>query len=377
MNKKLMIACCSLVLLTGCDQKPKVNEVSTPEDETIVSIDKGDYSTIIPQPESEIRGVANNTIDSTLDLDAMETGLMDISKEYANPDKYIYQPGTIVSSDEATYLVDREKTSDQFAEKVKYNPDFVNIGLNMPLAPGDKEAENKIYVNTIIEQDYFTYDENNNKVIDKVAIGFGMDPTYTYTNEKGEEKTIEIKDKELVEFANSYVANRMTDFLRSKKELENVELIYGFFKESENEMYPGTYYAQTNVKPNENNVKNIKSIDQKYVLYPTEEGEKYNRTLNDEISALDTEIRGYFPYNTGTYARGYYKNETLEELYIRLTVNVYSRVDLIPFVNYVEQQINEKISEKVKINVDIRRSSGEASAIIIFDKNKNVDKYIY
>ncbi len=377
MNKKLAATCFSLVLLTGCDQKPTVEDTVTPESETIVQIEEGDYSTIVPQPESEVRGVANNTIDSTLDLDAMETGLMDIAKEYANPDKYIYQPGTLITSDEAYYLVGREYTPEQFVDVVKYDADAQNIGLNVPLPDGEDPADNVMYVNTIIEQDYFYYDEENNKVIDKVAIGFGMDPTFTYKDENGNEQTIEITDKELTEYANSYVSNKMTDFLRSKDGYEDVEIIYGFFKESENEMYPGTYYAETFVPKDEDNVKNINSIDQKYVLYPTSSGEDFDSVLNDEISALEQEVRGYFPYNTGTYARGYYEDGTLQDIYIRLTVNVYSRVDLIPFVNFVETEIKEKISENVEINVDIRRSSGDASAIVIFDENKNVEKYIY
>ncbi len=377
MNKKIVVTCFGLVLLTGCDQAPTIEDSVTPDSESIVQIDEGDFSTVVPQPESEVRGVSNNTIDSTLDLDAMETGLMEIAKKYANPDKYIYQPGTIITSDEAYYLVDREYTADQFVEVLKTDTDAENIGLNMPLDDGADPAENKIYVNTIIEQDYFTYDEDENKVIDKVAIGFGMDPTYTYTNTEGEEVTDEISDEELTEFANSYVSNKMTDFIRSKEGYEDVEIIYGFFKESENEMYPGTYYGETFVESKEDNVKNINAVDQNYVLYPTTEGEEYNATLNDEISALEQEISGYFPYNTGTYARGYYENGDLQELYIRLTVNSYSQVDMIPFVNFVEEQVAEKVTESVPINVDIRRSSGDASAIIIFDKNKEAQNYIY
>ncbi len=377
MNRKLMVACFATLMLSGCDQKPTVTDTVTPDSETIVSIDEGDYRTIVPQPESEVRGVANNTIDTNLDLDAMETGLMEISKEYADPDTYIYQPGTIITSDEAQSLVGREYTSEQFVDVLELDADAQNIGLNMPLEDGADPEDNKIYVNTIIEQDYFTYDENNEKVIDKVAIGFGMDPTYTYEDENGDEVTVEIKDEELLEFANSYVSNKMTDFLRSKEGYEDVEIIYGFFKESENELYPGTYYAQTFVPSDENNVKNIKDVDQEYVLFPTTAGEEKNATLNDEISALEEEVRGYFPYNTGTTARGYYENGELQEIYIRLTVNVYSQVDLIPFVNFVEENVKDKISEPVPISIDIRQSSGEAEAIILFDENKNVDKYIY
>ncbi len=377
MNKKLAATCFGLVLLTGCDQKPTVEDTVSPESESIVQIEDGDYSTIVPQPESEVRGVANNTIDTELDLDAMETGLMEIAKEYASPDKYIYQPGTIITSDEAYYLVDREYTPEQFVDVVKYDEDAQNIGLNVPLPDGADESKYVTYVNTIIEQDYFYYDEEENKVIDKVAIGFGMDPTFTYEDSDGTEQTIEIEDEEFTEYANSYVSNKMTDFLRSKDGYKDVEIIYGFFKESENEMYPGTYYAETFVSKDDDNVKNINSLDQEYVLYPTTSGEEFDAVLNDEISALEQDVRGYFPYNTGTYARGYYENGDLQNLYIRLTVNVYSSVDLIPFVNFVETEIKEKVSENVEINVDIRRSSGDASAIVNFDENKNVEKYIY
>ncbi len=377
MNKKLLIVSAFLLILTGCDQKPEVEDTVKPESETIVETSDGDYRTVVPQPTSEVRGVANNTIDNDLDLDAMETGLMNISKEYADPDKYIYQPGTIISSDEATYLTGPEYTADEFAEITKSDTSAQNIGLNMPLDDGNYTEDTKQYVNTIVEQDYFTYDEDNNKQIDKVAIGFGMDPTYNYTDSKGKEHTVDITDEELNEFANSYVANKMTEFIRSKNGYENVEIIYGFFKESETELYPGTYYAQGYVAKDEDTIKNIKKIDQKYVLFPTTEGKEQDKVLNQEISDLEQEVRGYFSYNTGASARGYYEDNNLKEIYIRLTVNTYSQTDLIPFVNFVEEKVTEIISENVKISVDIRKSTGESEAIIVFDKDKNVQKYLY
>ncbi len=377
MNKKLLIVSAFLIILTGCDQKPEVEDTVEPETETIVETSDGDYRTVVPQPTSEVRGVANNTIDTDLDLDAMETGLMSISKEYADPDKYIYQPGTLISSDEATYLTGPEYSADEFAEITKNDTSAQNIGLNMPLDNGNYTDDTKQYVNTIVEQDYFTYDDDNNKQIDKVAIGFGMDPTYNYTDSKGVEHTVDISDDELVEFANSYVANKMTEFIRSKKGYEDVEIIYGFFKESETELYPGTYYAKCNVTKDEDTVKNIKKMNEKYVLFPTSDGKEQDKTLNQEISDLEQEVRGYFSYNTGAYARGFYKDNNLKEIYIRLTVNAYSQTDLIPFANFVEEKVKEIISENVKISVDIRKSTGESEAIIVFDKDKNVQKYLY
>ncbi len=387
MNKKIIGLLVVIVVLTGCDQKPRVGDIDTKVDETIVQIDEGDYKTIVPQPTSAVRGVANNTIDTDLDLDEMETGLMNISKDYASTKKYIYQPGTIITSDEAYLLVGREFTSGQYQKYLELNPNAENIGLNLPLESrksgesaadyDERQKDNKIYVNTIIEQDYFTYDDAGNKKIEKVAIGFGMDPTYTYKDANGKVVTINIENKELNEFANSYIANKMTKFIRSKEGYENVDLIYGFFKESETEMYPGTYYAQAEVKAGEDNIQNIKRINNQYMLFPTDEGEEFDSDLNSGVDELEKEIRGYFPYNTGAYARGYYEEGSLKNIYIRLNVNVYSQVDLIPFVNFIEEKINEKLTQKVDITVDIRRSSGEAEAIMNFDKNRNVQKYIY
>ncbi len=400
MKKQLIGICTALILLAGCDQEPRTDDVPSKAEESVVETNKDDYKTIVPQPTSEVRGVANNTIDTDLDLDQMETGLMDISKKYASVDQYIYQPGTIITGDEANLLVGREMTNDQFEIHKKTNPNDQNIGLNLPLESqksGESNAdfekrqkETKIYVNTIIEQDYFTYDEKGNKKIEKIAIGFGMDPTYTYKDAEGKEHTVEIKDQELNDFANSYVANKMTEFIHDKAEemsepdpetgeyiAEDADIIYGFFKESETEMHPGTYYAEAQVKSGEDNLKDVQEINEQYYLFPTDEAEKFDPTLNEEIDEFEKDIRGYFPYNTGAYARGYYKDDKLQKIYIRLTVNVYSQVDLIPFVNFIEEKVKEKITENVEITVDIRRSSGEAEAIMNFDKNRNVDKYIY
>lgn len=390
MKKHSIALVAFMVVLSGCNQKPTVSETVIPEGEKVVDTGSGDYQTIVPQPTSEVRGVANNSIDSTLDLDAMETGLMDIAKEHADVKKYIYQPGTIISADEASALIKREYTSDQFADVVKADPtkeSIGNIGLDQPLKDGEDPAEKPKYVNTIIEQDYFTYktekDGSQTKQIDKIAIGFGMDPSYTYTDSKGVEKTITIKDSELKDYADSYVANKMTKFIRGIQDSDgnypykDTEIIYGFFKESNNDMYPGTYYSSGFVKKGEDNMSDTKDINQKYVLFPTDEGKAQNESINTQITKLEQEVRGYFPYNTGTYASGYYENNKLQKIYIRLTVDVYSRVDLIPFVNFVEDTSKDLLNEGVNTVIDIRKSSGEAEGILLIDPTGKIEKHIY
>ena len=136
----------------------------------------------------------------SLDIDEMEEGLLEISKQFLNPSSFYYSPGQVISSEDAIVLLGRELNDSQLERARQNDPNFQNIGINPILIDSKKPEDSKIYLSTMIEQDYFKLSFNNKKTIDTVAIGFGMNPNYFYT----ENKKLAITKEEKVNYANNY-----------------------------------------------------------------------------------------------------------------------------------------------------------------------------
>ena len=378
MKKLIILIGCAIIILAGCDHAPRTSGDAQKTPETVVIEGaEGDYQTVVPQPISPSRGVVNPETNANTDIDYMERGLVEISKQYVSPDDYLYEPGQAITSEDAKALVGRQYTETQMQEELAYNPEAQNIGLNPVLPEGTDPKDSPIYVQSIVEQDYFTFDENGNKVVHTVAIGISFDPTYTYTDAEGNEVTKEISDDELNQYANSLVANQMTEFIRSKEGYEDVNIVYGFFKASDSELYPGTYISQGYTPSGSNTLEDKKVLNNQNVSFPSEKGNQIDPTLNTEIQTLVNTINKYFPYTTGVYAVGAYTNNQLQQLTIYVNVNTYSAVDVVPFVNYIEKQISTTITQKVPIRVEVKKPTGESQAILVIDENGNSNKYIY
>ncbi len=364
-----------VVSLSGCDQTPRADKDEVIEQITIQG-EEGDFNSEIPQLTSPSRGVVNSNANGNLDVNEMEIGLIEIAKNYLKPEDYIYSPGQVISAEEGMSLVNREYNDEQFQEILLYNPNYVNVGVNPILKEGDDPGEFKIYVETIVEQNYYNYNEAGEKEMEIIAIGFGINPQYSYETKDGE-VVIEITEKELDEYAISYISSRMLEFIRSKEGYEDIHLVFGFFLQSESAVYPGSYYAYADIPSGSTNLENINKINGQYLVLPSVEAGEFDSLLNKELKTITEAITNYFSTASGVYAIGYYENNQLEELKLHVTVNSYSSVGIAPFLNYLEPLISKNLSVKVDVTVEIISPTREAVALLIIDKNGKVTKYIY
>ena len=83
-----------------------------------------------------------------------------------------------------------------------------------------------------------------------------------------------------------------------------------------------------------------------------------------------------FVTNAGFSATAFYVNEKVDNIKIKLNLNAYSSVDLVPFVDYLEKIIKSKIGN-TNIEVQIARPNNQAVALLLISENGKVEKYIY
>ncbi len=377
MKKASYIIITALLFLSGCSQEPIADNYEVSNSAVVInSGDKESYNIVAPMVQSPIRGIANDYASSNLDLENMEVGLMDISKQYASPTDNLYQAGQIISVEDANMLLDREQTDTQLEKKIKADEDYKNIGINPILEDKMTEEDAKVYATTIIEQDYYTLDSSGNKNINTISIGFGINPNYEYEID-GETKKIDISDSELIEFGYSYIANKMTDYLRTLEGYENVQIVYGFFIQSDSANVPGVYSAYTSVDSGNSTLNDIKTLDQEVVIYPSTSGSEKDKDLNTAFSNLETSIYEYFPTASGIFAYGYYSDNKLYDLEVHVMADIYSSVEIEPFVQYLISEINNQIAVDSPVSVEIARTNGEPLAIIYKDSGSNYTHHIY
>lgn len=372
MKKLILLLLLSIFILAACDQSPQTAEGEVSSEETIIK-NEGDFTTIAPQPTSPIRGVYTNT-SNNMSLDSMEEGLQDIVATYLDPADYVYSPGQVITAEEAQMLVGRELTEEQFNEVLKSYPEAENIGLNPVLKDGANPAESKTYVNTIIEQDYYAINADGTKTLDTIAIGFGIDPIYEYTY-KGEEYEVEISMDELNEYANNLIGSKMDDFIRGKEEYKDVTIVYGFYLQSDSELYPGVYYAKGISTSGETPIQ-YETLDNENVLFPSADGEELNKQLNTDVQKILTESENYFPVSTGAYCYGEYKNGELVQLHFDVILNSYSSLDVSSYMNYMEGVINQTSIANYDYVVEIQAPQGIPLGLME-QKGDEVYKYVY
>lgn len=372
--KKLLILLASGLILSGCDQTPPETVTTSSSAKTVQNYNEI-YSTIIPQPTSEIRGISSDYTNSQLDLDQMEMGLVNITKNYVDTGSNYYVPGQVLTEQEGNYLLQRTLTTEQLAAKEEEDYEYQNIGLN-PVLKDEKNPEaSKVYVSTIIEQDYGKYN-NDQFELDTISIGIGIDTTYEFKKD-GKTQTVQIEDDELYSYVFPDVSAKLIAYLRSREDTKDVNIIIGFFKQSENDLLPGNYKAYGQVKSGESSVEEIIKVNNETILYPSEEGGKYDEQLNKEITELNSKLLSYFTQFAGISAYGSYENDEISLLEIQINANFYSTVDATTFTSYLKDEIRQTLSNTTNIKVYISASNGDPVSIIIFDQKGEVSSVIY
>lgn len=354
MKKYQIIIFLLIIVLTGCSQTPVYENTKEEVKQTIQST-PNEYKTQIPVKPSPIRGIVGQT-DAFINFNDMEKSLMDIIKKYVDVNKYIYSPGQILTADDVNQLIGRESSD---------NPN----GLNLKETKNLKDAP--IYANTLIEQDYFTY-ENDKKIYNTIGIGVGLDSTYKYDDN---EEPKNISDEEIKEFVTQFVGNKLVEFIRSKEGMENVNILVGIFKESDDGIVPGGYVSYGYIPKDKKSIEKVESVNVNYEVFPNEE-EKYEQ-INNILSELEAKVEAYFTSYNAMTTLGKIEDNQLVEIDSKITMSTYSEVEMEIFEQYIIDNIGDLKKLVPKIEIDIVSATGKNIGIITLVNGQVTNKYVY
>lgn len=393
MKKLVTLLCTSLLFLSGCVPSMEKEEEVVQEDATdttktgIVpsfSISDKYYKTILPFEPSEARGMVVSNLNTRLDMEEFETGLMRIAQHQFSTDDYLFRGGSYISRDLVSTWLQRKYTDEQ-ANEAGVSPEE-NVGLNPPLAAGDDShkanASDPIYLAHILEHNYLTRVDEETVELGGVVIGLALNSVHYYQTEQyGDVFETEIPEDQMLKEGKK-IAEEVIKRLRGMEELSNVPITIALYKQqSRKSVVPGNFIAYADVAKGKNSVSEWKELNEKYVIFPT--GESNWKYFNSDLYREDattflnfqTDVETYFPEFNGIVGTGFYVNDEWRKLKIDIRIQFSGEAEVIGFTQYVTGLVMKYFPPEIKVEVNVLSINGQESLIV---KDRESDQpYVY
>lgn len=375
MKKKLVMVLfiVGLLTMTACqtpwsgnkDQKIVKNAPKGSENVTVIPQENDkEYRTIHSDNPSPTRGYIQYGVDNRVDIDEMEMGLMRLSKDSFNPDKYYFQSGDYIDPTDIEHLLGR---------KSKDNPDGLNPPLGKGKDLGEQAADKPKVLSYILEQDYLTQSGNNSYKLGGVSLAISVNSVYTdslYNKKDGKTYTADVTlDKSKAMEAGKTYARKVLERVRNIKGLNNVPIFVSLYIESAPGSYiPGHFYAKAFVDAGKYGIGKWDTVQEQYVLFPSSTATSAYRGDSDAFSKFKDDVEKYFPNSIGVIGKGFYQNKELAELTVNINIRFFDKTEVVSFANYVSALLQSQFPFSQRLPVQVYINSVDQPEAVIVKK---------
>ncbi|TDL78004.1 CamS family sex pheromone protein [Peribacillus frigoritolerans] len=382
MKKVMVMLLAGCLFLSACapsfgDQEEIVRETEDESTEKAIipkyNISDSYYKMILPFKEGKARGLVAENINTRLDIDEFETGLMRVAQEEFSPDNHLYQEGQYLDELTVRSWLGRKLQGDKLKEaqeKAKASKEtFKNEGLN-PLASteGDFIQQNEkspIYLAHMLEHNYLVRKGENTVELGGVVIGLALNSVHYYREAVGEPQREYVIDPQKLEAEGKKMAEEVIKRVRTQKGLENVPVVIALYKQApKSSIVPGSFIASTVVDGGSNQIGKWDSIDEEYVFFPSPQGTEDYREDANLFERFKQDIDEFFPNYTGVIGKAFYKGEEMQELKIDIPMQFYGKSEVIAFTQFVTGKVVDYFPDYVSVEVNINSTSGQEALIV-------------
>lgn len=366
-----------LPLLAGCGNFGEsslsnhiTNSSKTKKTMTTGPSKSGQYSTLLQDGKYHVSPIAGLTSSSDNEnnnnLQAFETGLLAISKKEYSPDKYYFQEGKLISAPVAQKWLARKSAN---------NPQ----GLN-PTDNGEKDPNkrNPIYLQQLLEQDFYTQSEKNYK-LSGVTIGLSLNDIDYYRKEQyGSTFETKITDSQRADHGKK-MANEIIQRLRQQNNLTQVPITIGLYKQNVSDsLVGGSYFAYGVAKAGQKTITDWSTIHQQNQVLPVVGNEDpINTTDADNFSNFKNTIQNYFPNLSGVTAQTHYEDGTLSGMVITINTQFYGSAQICSFTQFVQDAANKYLPQQPAIEIRIQTVQ-QMQALLTKDyNNKQYNSHVF
>ncbi|ANS45787.1 TPA: CamS family sex pheromone protein [Bacillus thuringiensis] len=383
--KKIALAILSLgLLVSGCsagaDKDEKVAEKSGKAKEQSVvpkyAISDEYYKTTIPFDGGNARGLVVQGLNSRLDIDEFETGLMRIAKESFNTKDNFLKGGSALDTQVIQMLVKRKRTDaeqKELEDKLKKDAvKFPNIGLNPALGTGSESLEvknkkNPIYISNILEHDYYVKKGDNSEERVGMVVGLAMNSVQYFNEEHGYPREAAIPDEKMLAEGKKMAQEILKVIHQKQPDTKNIPITFAIYRQSpKSSLVPGNFVSYANVEKGSETVEDWKQINEKYYLFPSEQAKTDNKREDlARVSNFKAKLSDYFQGDyTAVIGTGMYRDDELREMKLDIPVQFNGKAEIIGFTQYVAGLVMEYFPNYMKVQVTIK-SVERPEAIII------------
>ncbi|ENH95727.1 hypothetical protein J416_14502 [Gracilibacillus halophilus YIM-C55.5] len=378
MKKSIVSILVMVLVLAGC--APSFNEsdeevvdetVDDSEQETAIipnyNVSQEQYRVLVDSKLSQARGVITNQIANRIDIDAMEEGLRRLSKDVYAPSDHYFQEGQYITEDTLYSWLERYDEEDH---PKGLNPVIENASNQ------EQQRNNPKYLSHILEQNYLTRTEDDVVELQGISLALAMKSVYRFQTETGGPYYYETISKEKMLSEANNIADEVLQRVRDIEGLENVPVFLTVYREAEqNSLVPGNYVAKASVSGDETSVNNWESVNEEHVLFTSgDDNENYPDT-SALINELDQDVSDYFPNYVSVIGKGFYIDNTLQELTIEIPVSFYGKAELTGFTQYVYGLVKEGFPNSIHLEVNI--TSGDQQEALIVRKPGEEDGFVH
>lgn len=330
------------------------------------------YRTLIPYKESASRGLVVSNIYTKYDMKEAETGLMRISQNYYDTEKYYFQEGQYLDEETLKYWLARpNQTKDKGPEYQGLNPSSIDEKTGQEMEATVRATEAPVYLAHIVEQNYLTKTDDNKVKLAGMSIGLALNSVYYYQKEQyGEFYEQKIPEAELIKEGKK-IAQEVVNRLRARTELKDIPITIALFKQEErNSIVPGSYLTYNFADGGKNDLGEWQDINEKYVTFPMSSPEEVYREMNTKFMNFKQNVDKYFSNFTSVFATGFYQNQKIQKLEIEIPIQFYGTAEITGFTQYLTGLMLNHLPLDLHITVSITSVNGP-EVLIIKEPNKD------
>lgn len=350
-------------------QEEVVQDTANKDEEAIIpkyKISDNYYQTVLPFKPSDARGLVAANINSRLDIDEFENGLMRLAQRQFPSSTYLFQEGQFLSKDTIKSWLERKMTAEQLKKAKKSQSD--NVGLN-PILEGNSQSEaanakSPIYLAHMLEHNYLKKNEDGKVELGGVVIGLAMNSAHEFQNESGYDRSVSLNN-EVVEQKGKEIAQEVVQRIRKKSGLSKVPIVVALFKQQPmTSISPGNFFSIASVPEGSSAIGKWEGINEKYAIFPSPEANDDFREDAQRFEDFKQDIAKYFPNFTGVVGRGFYQGNELKKLTLEIPLQFYGKSEVVGFTQYVTGKIIKNFPDYIPVEVYISSASGPESIIV-------------
>lgn len=383
MKKSLLVAAASaaVLMLSSCspsfggDKEEEITQKTEKSSEKAIipkyNISDSYYKMVLPFKAGKARGLTTERLNTRLDIDEFETGLMRLAQDSFSTDDYLFQEGQYLDEDTVLSWLARKKEGSDLKKAEKEDKDFENLGLN-PVLPSsgstkEKNESSPVYLATMLEHDYLVRKDKNSIQLGGVMIGLALNSVYYYREKTGDPQQEVIIDDKTLRKEGEKIAQEVINRLRKKDNLKNIPITVALYKQaSKTSIVPGNFIAKTEVKAGSTDTGNWDDVKEKYVFFPADDSTKQKYPDDAELfTRFKNAIDSYFPNYTGVVGTAMYENDDMKKMKIEIPMQFYGKSEVVAFTQYLTGEVMDYYSKNsLDVEIDITSSDGQEAVIL-------------